>query len=117
MIPEIDINTDDLEDGWACCSVEWTIAGVKQSTALGSGHKFTDYSYIGAAGLKTITATVTDSSGGKTIKTWNFTIKSCTLAPKIPKTRLAPMAVAPPSSSLNECANTGVGTSKNASLF
>ena len=116
IIPTIDINTDDLEDGWACCSVEWTIAGIKQSTALGSGHKFTDYSYIGAAGLKTITATVTDSSGGKTIKTWSFTIKSCTIAPKAPGTGLAPMTAPPPSSGLNECANTGAGTSKNVAL-
>ena len=77
IIPEIDINTDDLEDGFACCSVAWTIAGINQNTALGSGHKFSDYHLIASAGLKTITATVTDSNGSSSTKTWNFTIKEC----------------------------------------
>ncbi len=117
IIPTIDINTDDLEDGFACCTVEWTIDGDKESTVIGSGHKFTDYSIFGAAGLKTITATVTDSDGGKTTKTWNFTIKSCTLEPKIPGAGLALMAVAPPSSGLNECALTGAGTAKEISFI
>ncbi len=76
IIPKIDINTDDAEDGFGCCNVDWTINGDKTSTAAG-GHKFTDYTIIGAAGLKTITATATDSSGKSTSKTWSFTIKAC----------------------------------------
>ncbi len=77
IIPTIDINTNDAEDGFGCCEVNWSIAGINRITQAG-GHKITNFNVIGAPGVKTITATVTDSSNVSTTKTWNFTIKECT---------------------------------------
>ncbi len=81
-LPKADIKTDDAEDGERCCTVVWEFGNNGNGATTNPGPHMLEDRRIngglnGVAKQQTITVTATDSSGGKTTKTWNYKYKEC----------------------------------------
>ncbi len=81
-LPKADIQTDDAEDGIRCCTVVWELGNNGNGATTNPGPHIIEDRRIngglnGVAKQQTITVTATDSSGGTTTKSWNYTYREC----------------------------------------
>ncbi len=81
-LPKADIKTDDAEDGERCCTVVWELGNNGNGATTNPGPHILEDRIIygglnGVAKNQTITAIATDSSGGTTTKSWNYTYREC----------------------------------------